>query len=630
MKRLFLSAMLCGVLVCPAANAEEALMDVIVVSANKIEKPSSQLTNNVSVISKEEIAIRQPLMLTDMLKNTSGIFMTSQEGPGGMNAISVRGAHPMYTQYRWNGIPLRDTADINSNFTSYLGSIMFFPESISRIEVLKGSQGTLYGSSAIGGVISIYNDSKWNSGSNAAIRSGAGSYGTGTLNGSVNYGDSTFYINFNPQMMHTDGYEKIWQDQGGYNLSSGYKFSEDTAIEFFSFMSLANHADYSSPEIVDGYLLPQKASNKDYRSTKQVFSNALTLTHKFSDFWQTTAKLAYTRTDRTILPAPTPWSESTLTKYRGDNYFTDIYNTIHITEKTSLIAGMDYEGQKAKVRSEYTPQNNSDNRYSVYAKLNRLMLNDKLVFNLGGRYNYHQDLGSKFTWDTGLSYLFETKTKIYGNIATGYRTPSLYEIYGDGGIHANPNLDLKPETSVSYEAGLEQKLWQNNIILNAAVFKTDYKDKIYGPYVWGQPTTYVNQSEVMEKGYELSVSIIPCDFARLNLSFVRVLSDMKNEFGKWEENLNQIPDNKFIGTLYLYPMEKLTLAATGRWEDGKQISYPSFYEHSFFTVDLAVTYDMDEHFQLYGNITNLLDKDYTVLGWHMPGITANAGIQYTF
>lgn len=629
-KSLFFSLILSFVL-SGVSNAKETQMDDIIISANKVKTDSSQVTNSVSIVTEEEINAKQPLLLVDILKNIPGIYTTQRDGFGGMNGISIRGAKTAYTQYRWNGIPLRDTADTQGNFSGFLGSFSLLPGTGTRLEVLKGSQGTLYGSSAIGGVISIYDDAKWDSGSNASIRLGGGSYGTGTVNGSVSYGNDKFYVNFNPQIMHTDGYNDVWQDQGGYKLSSGYKFSEDTSLEFFSLMTLANHANYDSPTVDgSGHYTPQKGLDDEYRSTKQFFSNGLVLTHNFSENWQTVAKAAYNRADRTFKSAPTAWGPSTVSKYRSDNYFADIYNDIRITDSTRLVAGMDYERQQAKIDSSYNMQDNVNNAFSAYGKLTQLFFDDAMAFNLGGRYVHYEDIGSDFTWDTGLSYTFFTKTRLYGNIATGFRAPSLYERYGDGGINAVASPDLDPETSVNYEIGVEQKLWDDKIIVTGALFRTDYKDRILGSYNSSYIYDYYNADEAKERGYELSVNVIPAEWLELNFSFTRVLAEEQDKNGNWTES-KDMPDNIFLATVYVYPMQGLTLSATGHWESERECSYPKGYsDDSAFTLDLAATYDINEHFQVYAAVNNLLDEEYTVKAWEMPGINFMSGIQYTF
>jgi len=53
-------------------------------------------------------------------------------------------------------------------------------------------------------------------------------------------------------------------------------------------------------------------------------------------------------------------------------------------------------------------------------------------------------------------------------------------------------------------------------------------------------------------------------------------------------------------------------------------------DDAFFTVDIAATYDITNHLQIYAKVNNLLDEDYAVYGWEMPGINAMAGARFKF
>ena len=85
-----------------------------------------------------------------------------------------------------------------------------------------------------------------------------------------------------------------------------------------------------------------------------------------------------------------------------------------------------------------------------------------------------------------------------------------------------------------------------------------------------------------------------------------------------------------VGTLYLFPIDKLKLSVAGRWEDERKDKFGNILDNAFFTMDLAATYAVTEHLQVYAKVNNLLDEDYAVYGWEMPGINAMAGVRYTF
>ena len=141
----------------------------VVISANKIETSSDKITATVSSISGEDIEAKQVISLTDMLDAMPGIFYNTQGGVGQYSTISIRGAATRYTQFRFDDFPLRDVTGTQADFSMFTSDLLFTPGAMGSIEVLKGAQGTMYGSNAMGGVISLY-PQKWGNGQQTSFR----------------------------------------------------------------------------------------------------------------------------------------------------------------------------------------------------------------------------------------------------------------------------------------------------------------------------------------------------------------------------------------------------------------------------------------------------------------------------
>ena len=92
-------------------------------------------------------------------------------------------------------------------------------------------------------------------------------------------------------------------------------------------------------------------------------------------------------------------------------------------------------------------------------------------------------------------------------MATGFYSPSLYQRYGDGNIYVKGNPELKSESSISYELGVEQKLWNDKLLLSASVFATEYEDKVVWDPTSGYPGSYYNAPEAKARGFELGLSV---------------------------------------------------------------------------------------------------------------------------
>ena len=627
MKKLMCMAALCGLCVCSPAHAADIRMDEVVVSANKMETAAAEVTSSVTVITEEDMEAQQSRTLVDVLQNAPGVFWGSSQGPAGTNSMYIRGSKSRYTQIRYNGIPLREATAIEGNYDAFLGPFNLAPGSISRVEILKGAQGTLYGSSAMGGVVSIYTGNKWDSGFHASLDLSSGSYGSFTASGQVSYGSDKWYVNFTPLYTTSDGFNDIWYDQGGYALGAGLRISEKTSVELTSMLSAFEGAYYDAPwydnqEKKWSELVVSK--DKSLKNTGLAMLNGVTVTHDISDKWSVQGKAAFTRTERESKSA---WGDS---EFLGDTYYLELLNTIRILDNLAFIAGAEYEEQAMELRfSGMTTKEESSGAFSAYAKGLFSFLDKKLVLSAGGRFNKHEDFDSKATWDLGLAYSFDTGTRVFGNVATGFYSPSLYQRYGDGNIYVKGNPELKSESSISYELGVEQKLWNDKLLLSATVFATEYEDKVEWDPASGYPGSYYNAPEAKARGFELGLSVQPNDKVRFDLGYTHVSSKQKAEGADWVHDVN-MPDDKVVGTLYLFPIDKLKLSVAGRWEDERKDKFGNILDNAFFTMDFAATYAVTDHLQVYAKVNNLLDEDYAVYGWEMPGINAMAGVRFTF
>ena len=126
----------------------EANGDSVVVTATRTERKLSNLTVPVTIINAKTIQQNGALRLTDILKEQTGLNLTSGFGAG----VQLQGLNPDYTIILINGEPLVGrTAGVLDLNRIALGNI-------KKIEIVKGPSSSLYGSEAMAGVINIITD----------------------------------------------------------------------------------------------------------------------------------------------------------------------------------------------------------------------------------------------------------------------------------------------------------------------------------------------------------------------------------------------------------------------------------------------------------------------------------------
>ena len=589
----------------------------VVITANRIEVPLDRVSSSVTLITADAIEKQQVNDVSEVLRNVSGVDIVRVGSQGRITSLFMRGTNSNHTLVMLDGVQINDPLNGGFDYSNLSA------DNIKNIEVVRGTQSTLYGSDAIGGIIYITTKSGLNDIKLSANAEG-GSFGTFRESANISGSASLHSYNLSFSRLDSDGLF----DNDDYSRST---FSANISTEFNADAKLSFSGRISDS---DGGTPGQRVLSPDpnARSKTKLESYVLLFSQKISEIWH--HKLSASRSEGEIdFNNPTdpnnPFgSESFLTSSISS---VDWQNDYHFSPRLVITSGIEWEERKGK-RVSSTNFDNLTNTRSIYL-LNHIRINDDFTVSAGVRSDDHSTFGRNNNFRLTSSYILsgsnDNETKLRGSIGTGFRTPSINELFwpaGDFGPVGNINLD--PEESTGIDIAVEQSFNQNRLLLSVDYFKNSFDDLI-GFGAMG----FENIDKAETQGVEIRAQADINDQLTVfgNYTYLEtedkstgdpLLRRPKHSGGL---NLNFNPEN----SLQL----NLGITFVGERFDSDFSGFPFVYEFtpSYKTVRVASSYNLTEYLKLKLRIENLLDEEYSeVAGFPSPGRAIYGGLGINF
>jgi vitamin B12 transporter len=617
-----------------------SLQYTVVVTATKIETPAKEIASSVTVISAEDLKKIKKTTVVEVLQEVLGVTIIQNGGSGTGAACSIRGANSEHTLVLMDGVELNEPI---SPCRSYdLAHLTL--ENIERIEILRGPQSTLYGSDAIGGVINIITK-KGEGKPKITFSSSGGSYATitsdfGASGGAekINYSLGISYFR-NQGISAADASLPGNEEKDGYrNLSLsgrlGFKPSDNLEVDFIA-RSLATKTD------IDNFGGAYGDDPNNTQGYKSLFIKGQIRSLFFKNRWEQKLGLSVVDSNRQYDNPPDkahPF-DSEKGVFKSRLLKMDWQNNFFLHPTNTLILGMEYEQEQGEsdyhsfgiwgASSSIFPLKKA-NIIGIYLQ-DQIRVADQFFLTLGARFDHHSQSGSAATYRLAPAYLFsKTGTKLKATIGTGFKSPSLYQLYGPGtawGPIGNENLE--PEKSIGWDLGIEQQLLQGKLLLGATYFYNSYRNLISFDFLHG----YINIGKAESKGAEISIE------AKLTNEFVFNASYTKLEAKDKVKNSNLLrrPKDKVTANLSYSFFKKWSINFSflyiGKRDDADFSTwpYPLVTLPSYTLFNTSASFDLISHIQIFSRFDNILDKKYEmILGYGTPGFSVYGGFKLFF
>lgn len=616
-KRITLLASL--LLWASAAAAATLTLDPIVVTATRTATPLSQVASSVTVITADEIEAQQKPKVVDLLRTVPGVNVSRSGGPGSTVSIYLRGTENKHTLILIDGVEINNPAAVGGVADlAHLTS-----DNIEQIEIVRGAQSVLYGSDAIGGVINIITRKGFDQTTGHASFE-TGSYNTQTGKVGFSTGGDKGFISLAAARTTSDGFssanekngnrEDDGYDQTSFSLNAGIRPSDLFELNFgTSYSQSDSEFDYgfSSPPI----------DAENLQDNRELTGRIEAVTHLANDRWTVKLGASYTDLERTTLEEG--WGSSL---YEGKRSKYDLQNIVEIDGHNTLVVGIESETEKAE--TSYGQDDSATNN-AAYAE-NRFVYG-AFAATVGLRHDKHDEFGGHTTWRLAPVYTIEKSgTKIKSSVGTGFKAPTLYELYAPGfydwadpSIYYNVgNEDLDPEKSLSWDVGIEQTLLDNSVIIDVTWFQNRIKDYIDYDFFAG----YQNSHDIRTQGLETTFQAFPSEYYDLQLSYT--YTDTRNNADG--SRLLRRPLHNVSAAVNITPVEALLLNLNMQYVSERD-GYSDARLKAYALVNMAASYRLTESLQLFGRIDNLFDKEYEeVAGYGTAGLSGYAGLKLTF
>lgn len=605
----------------------------IIVTANRDARPAATVGQAVTVLDAETIAARQALVVSDLLRQTPGVTVVRNGGPGTTTSVNIRGAESDQTVALIDGIKINDPSSPGGGFN--FGNLLI--GNISRIEVLRGAQSVLWGSQAIGGVVNLITRQPTEKVAvNARAEGGWHDTGQGYANVSGRLGPVAASVGGG--YFTTDGVSAFARgtERDGFRNYAG---NASLGIDVAPGVSVDLRGFYTKGRVdIDGTPPPTfaLADTREYGQTEQWIGYAGLNAALFDARFRNRLGFAHTDTDRRNFD-PDGSPQETF-KGRGRNDRLEYQGVVDLGSRVFATFGAEREVSRFTTSSYGGPVTRGRARiFSIYGQLAVTPVAG-LTATAGVRHDDHNVFGGATTFSgSGVWSPNGGSTAFRASYSEGFKAPTLFQLQSEYG-----NALLRPERSRGWDAGVTQKALGGAIEASATYFQRTSTDLIAfiscpaprtGICVGRASGTYDNIQRAEAEGVELALTLRPVEALTFSGSYThldaRNLSAGTANFGRF---LPRRPDSSVtISADYRFPFGLGvggTVTAVG---DSFDNASNARRLDGYVLADVRASFPVARGVEFYGRVENLFDERYqTIFNYGQPGRAAYGGVRLAF
>ncbi len=451
-----------------AAAQEQKSVDPVVITATKVATPSEQIGASISVVNGDDFQTYHYPTVDEALRNVPGVEIRRSGSYGKTSSITIRGANANQVQVLVDGVRVKsptlgqvDLSDLS-------------PDLIERIEIIRGAQSTLYGADAIGGVVNIITRKGAGGPFQASVQQEVGNYDTlasrATVSGAwkiLNYALSASHFESNGQFQN-DG-----TDVNALSARIGATLPWNSSLDFV-FRYNKNDIGVPVKGVFPGPqpIVPIINPNAHQQSETTIYS--LEGKTRPVEWWETRGRLSRYENSSGFQDPVDPGVDFDVPIFSQVDVVrkeAEWINSFFIGKWSTSSVGLEYRREEGENKGVFRAATETQ---SVFLE-QQLRFFDRLFITGGFRVEDNSVFGTTTTKRGSVAFVIkETGTRLHGSAGTGFRAPTFNDLFFPD--FGNPTL--QPEKSLSYDFGVDQKLWNNRIRLGLTYFQNNFKNLI--------------------------------------------------------------------------------------------------------------------------------------------------------
>ena len=621
-----------------AAEEQTRELENMVTTATLSARDSATVPAFTTVITAEDIERSAVTSLADLLRDTVGVH-NANDNQGG-DELRIRGLGGDYTLILVNGKRVSSGGAFAKGSDADYSSIPL--SSIERVEIIRGPMSSVYGADAIGGVLNIITKAatdEWQGSVTAEYRKvEAGADGdqnriAGSVRGAI---DSDTRIFLSAEQKHNDAWYRSETDKDS-DLAPKQEEKRTTHL----MMTLTQDLDAKQTLDLDVGVSKDERPLGVFDAGPRTRNHKIervdvALTHTGNWGWgSTTAYVKHEEADVKDFNSTYTAPQTHFTKEK--NLYAKAYANV-TAGSNAIVAGIDYRHQGIEDKTTYLETGKlSIDELAAFVQ-DEITVADNLFVTLGGRLDNHEIFGSNFSPKAYVVYQVNDALTVKGGASKAFKAPDgsyLSEEYKVisciGACYLSGNPDLKAETSINYEAGVE--LRQNTWEMALSWFNNDIDDLIERQISYDTnndpiAAEWINVAKANTNGLELTASADVLSNLTLSGNMTYLETEYEDSAGEkfvltgrpeYEANTTldwQATDavSAFLSVNYLAGMQYSSWVNNGgSWVQEFPVA------KSYYRSDLGLVGKMSDAFTLRGGIKNMtnvqlseIDKSYTI------------------